>query len=239
MIISEERKREIIEKIQACFRRADTTRGASQAEAETSIKMAKKLMLAYNLSQAEVDASESEETAAIDKIVEMGDLEHYADPAHYECELTMVCQHLFNVKPVRTHYFDKVSGKMRRKLVFYGYETDVVLAKSVFKILRDDIHALEKQLGKGVDLTTRLHYKRGIVHELIARAKEQVRDATAEELNKCTALMVVKDKAINDYIAKELGKLRQGRAYNHHDAAYAQGRTDGRKVSLNFGKRIE
>lgn len=233
------RRIEFIEKIQACFRRADTSRGASEAEAKTAIEMAKKMMARLNLSMAEIE----EPAAAADalgKIVEEGGLDHFADPAHYELELTLVCKYLFNVTPTRTNKFDKVSGKMRRMLVFIGYETDVAMAREVYNTLRADVHEMCGDVCANEGNTERLHYKRGVVHGLVATAQKIHNDneMTKAQQEKCTALVVVKTHAVDEYMKKNNPNTTTYKAHTKQSAAYSQGYKDGRNVSLNFNKKL-
>lgn len=239
--VDPKRKQEIIEKIQACFRRSDTTRGASQAEAETAVKMAKRLMMGYNLSQAEVETADlsSDTDGAGKNIVEEGGMTHYKHITLYESMLSQVCEMLFNVKPLLTGKWDKKTGKSLSVLVFIGYETDVALAREVYNILRGDVNALERELGKQVSWSDKESYRLGVVHSLLARAREQVKDATKEQVEKCTALMVVKNQAVDNYMAKQYPNLSfTHRRYNTGDA-YRQGREDGSRISLNFNKRLQ
>ena len=156
--IDPKRRQEIIEKIRACFNRADVTRGATQAEAETSIKMAKRLMADYNLSQSEVELSTTDDGTTGDQVTEDG-VETYTRFWPFELTLTHVCKNLFNVRPLQKYVWDKETGKNRKVIVFIGYSVDVALAQEVYGILRDDVLNLEKTLGTKVSNNDKSHYR--------------------------------------------------------------------------------
>ncbi len=236
---SAQRKAEIIEKIRACFNRADTTKGASQAEAETSILMAKRMMANYNLSQAEIEISAEDATNPnIDNIVEEGGLDHYKNIEQYEISLTHVCEYLFNVKPLIHNGWNKHTGKNGRYMVFIGYELDVALAKEVYSILRADVNALEKTLGAKVSKEDKYQYRLGVVYTLNARAKEMAAGLSKEQAEKCTALVVVKDAAVQGFMDKAYPKLKVTHSRARMGGAFHEGLKDGKKVNMNFNRKL-
>lgn len=235
------RKQEIIEKIRACFARADVKRSGWEAEAETSMRMAKRLMADYNLSQAEVELGDMDKdnNAVSPDIVEEGGLDHYKNLENYEIMLTHVCEYLFNVKPIIKNGWNKHTGKTGRYLVFIGFATDVALAKEVYSILRADVNALHAALGVGCSAADKYQYRMGVATTLAHRAKEMAAGLSPEQEEKCRALVVVKDQQIDKWMQKEYPNLRSTRARTRYSDAYMQGRKDGQKVSMDFRNKLK
>jgi len=55
---------------------------------------------------------------------------------------------------------------------------------------------------------------------------------------KCTALVVVKDKVVQTWMNKAYPNLSHSRGYQPMSGAFMAGKADGAKISLNFGKRL-
>lgn len=235
---SADRKQEIIEKIRACFARAGC-KGASQAEAETSIVMAKRLMANYNLSQAEIEiGGEDSENPDTSNIVEEGGLDHYKILEQYEITLTHVCEHLFNVQPLIKNGWNKLTGKTGKYMVFIGKELDVALAKEVYSILRADVNALAKTLGVEVSKSDKYQYRLGVVYTLCERAKEMAKGLSKEEESKCTALVLVKNAAVQKFMDQTYPNLKTRNSRINMSGAFLEGRKDGKKVSMNFNRKL-
>lgn len=229
-MIDQVRKLEIIEKIRACFRRSDTNRGASQAEAETSIKMAKRLMASYNISQAEVVESEEE-----NNIVEEGGIDHRKQLAKYETQISVICQFLFNVRTiVRSRWSHE--GK-RDTIIFIGYEVDVALAKAAYKIIRDEVNAIAaKSQFQGYE---RDKFRLGVVCVLTEKAEKMAEGLSKEEESMCRAVVVSKGANIQKYLDKKHGKMKERGGKIDMSLSFMHGVIAGRSMNLDFSKKLE
>lgn len=228
-MIDQKRRQEIIEKIQACFRR-DESRGASQAEAETSIKMAKRLMASYNISQAECS-----EACESDSIVEEGGLEHRKELAKFEIQIALVCQYLFNVKMILLRRY--VDGLKREFIIFIGYEVDVALAKAAFKIIRDEVNEIASKCQfKDYE---RDKFKFGVACVLVEKARSMVEGLTKEQENMCRAVVVSKEANIQKYVDGKHGKLKEWKTNVDMSKSFMDGIIAGRKMNLDFTKKLE
>jgi hypothetical protein len=122
-----------------------------------------------------------------------------------------------------------------RDIVFYGYKTDVKIAKEVFTFLAD----------QGTKLATRLYnkvknsggYTKGVMNSYLMGFVQGISDVLERQ---CVALMIVTPQEVENSFTEmtEGWKTVQTRIrYNEYSNHYANGRNDG--VSVANSRAIE
>lgn len=225
------KREDILAKVRACLNLASRNANTSEAEMATALGMAKRMMAKYNLEEAEVMASDPDsDLSAVEEVT----AETYASPHPFENHLAMVCKSLFTVEPLLS--WEKVNGKPRKVIKFYGLLVDIQLAAEAFKILRNEINQLASASGfQGKEVH---HYRVGVVYTLRLRAKEMGSGLTEAEDVKCRDLVVTKDAMIKEHIAENVGKTKPTNTGRHYDEAYRRGKVDGSSVNLNFSGSV-
>lgn len=225
----------ILNRIRKCLKLADKTRGATEAEAETAMAMARKLMDEHNLSMSDVEVKQ-EMDSGVQEVKAHEKAKAYV-PA-WEKKMARVVDMLFNT---RHYYNNERSGGWTGKavtIVFMGVGQDPHVAKESFLILG----GIVRKMGTKKDFSGSDHrdYCLGVVDELLNRAFK-IREASQSEIkaSDCRDLMVVKDQLIKTYmggIGLTKSRVAQAGRYSQH---YEQGRADGKKVNLEMRKALK
>jgi len=156
----------ILEKIRALFRLADTTRGASRAEAELAMQRAQEIMAKYGISKIDV-ADVSEEARAARKF-NIHQREYKTGRPKYPSDLYIahILHECFNVRVVWSTEYEKVKTKSRRFgiererwikrhiYIFVGEPEDTEIAQ----MATEELHRMMRGL---FDQYMRQHYGKG------------------------------------------------------------------------------
>jgi hypothetical protein len=208
----------------------------NENESALAMKKAEELMREHNLSVADV---------ALD-----GSGAH-VDSAEV-CGLTRTCQtwesslgnfiaKTFNGRAIRTRNSDGWS------FVFVAGQTDLIIITDLFERLRTTIKRMSQAYVNSAKAFTRIHdkslhnsYRLGMINTIVQRL-ERLKQNTAptDDRNAFgmtgTALMVIKDKAVDQRVSRLFPRLKTttSRASRVDGNAYQQGMTDGNNVSLH------
>jgi hypothetical protein len=157
----------ILEKIRALFRLADTTRGASRAEAELAMQRAQEIMAKYGISKIDV-ADASEEARAARKF-NIHQREYRTGRPKYPSDLYIahILHACFNVRVIWSTEFEKIRTKPRKAggiererwikrhiYIFVGEPEDTELAE----MATQELHKMMRGL---FDQYMRQHYGKG------------------------------------------------------------------------------
>lgn len=219
-------KSRIIERIQKCLRKADATRNDSEAEVQTAFAMAHKLMAEHNISVTEVQFNS--ETQTLKEDIKEFNAGLFHTQTRYEVALCFVVDVLCHVK----HYYQMSSGNPVGSLMFVGLQADTELAAEIYKEL---IRTVKRFMGRYPG-----KYKRSYALGLVARLHERALILQREQAmpTNTTALMVVKDKAVGDYMErKDLNRIKS-RRLRVDGQDYENGVRDGDKIELGNRRKI-
>jgi len=213
-------KEKIIDRIKRCLKLGNAEKNNQQGEVEAAISMAKKLMDQYNVSLSEVDLEEERKQGAMQE-----EVHSRVFLERWEMSLGKVLKELFQVD----YYIN--NGYYKKSMMFIGLPQDVKITKEFYIILRQVIMEMARKTGYGG--VARKCYTIGIVQTLLERAEEMTLHKQAD-LEKCRAVVVVKNQIIKKFIDENLDlKPMKTRSQNWDPIAHAHGMIDGKKINLN------
>jgi len=241
---------EIARKIAALEAMTQEGSNATQGEIENATALIQRLLTKHNLSLEQARKLSSADPKRQTETV----IEVQMTPNHGERR--------FEWEEILAHniargFFCKV---LYFKLGYYfiGTKTDAMVAIQTFNRLRPMIAQMatrataayaDEWTAKGVMDTRQLRgpyslksfklsYQNGVVSGIGRKLEEQRREDEVEAAGQVTALVVVRDAAIDETIAKKWPKLGKSRASDslHDPEAYDQGRVDGYNINLHKGE---
>lgn len=229
-------KQKIIDKIEKLMRKTREA-GASEAESETAIRAARKLMDEYNVELAEVMAaadSAAKDPLSVDNVVEQVCRENNTAVTFERLLMWVVC-FVCDCKWYKQKEIKSGPFKRKRQLVLYGFERDVVAARALWIELSITVKAMARaHLGKGWS-SKHLQYANGFAYGLYDKAKamKDERERKPVETSDCTALIVrKKEDALTTYGEEKL-QLAKGRSHMRPvDSNFALGNSHGRQHDL-------
>jgi len=229
-----EKREKIKEKIKALLSKT-TDNGASLAEMEPALSKATELMIAFFISEKDLETAEAEQKCISETIplVETGyDLSlFYADLAQlFDCE----------------HFYTK------SKITFFGYKEDVGLAVYFYQYIAR-LCLKEKDIFTKTErykhLNTYIHGKtlaasfiQGFLLSVVRKIQELYIAREKEVSDQCNSLVLVTKKDQVKKQFRELNitlKISNPKVIRAEKAAFDQGITEGEKVQLTQGLRQE
>lgn len=231
----------IIDKIEKLMRRTREA-GASEAEAESAIAMAHKLMDQHNIELSEIEL-ERAGTAAGLEVVEEEARTQASNVGRFENTLIAAVTIICGVKVyLRTSRVINKNGRLGKRvsIVFYGTRTDVAVARLLLNELFIVTRALARgRLGKG---WTQQHWRycEGFAMGIYQQAKQQEEQQKAAHTSDCRALITTKQLKLREYeeglglSQTKGGRPKVNRAAN---AAYQHGVDDGRAYDVVVDKK--
>jgi hypothetical protein len=229
----------IIEKIQKCFKLSECE-GATEAEAATALRMAKKLMAQNNLSMADVEAATSEEKRAETWTYGKDDV---SAPKRridsWEKTLIHAINKLCSVKGILWGCgYD--GRKQLTKIVYVGDERDAAIAVALHRELCKTIKVCcRTALGRVGKPSIFRRFAEGFVRSVVERVTEERTEGLTRDEEQTYALVV---RGKKDWLSTQIEKLhlRTGRAHGKvrafNEYAYAQGRAAGRSADLGANR---
>lgn len=242
---------EIAQKIAALTAMADPSNGATVGEVENATALIQKLTTKYNLDEEQVarrTRDNKQQQANTNPIVTQFCPNHsdrrfeWSENLAHNIARGFFCKVLYN----RIGYY------------FIGTQTDVRIAIQTFNRLHlviasmasiatvayadhwRDMGVMDVRQLKGEHSlkSYKLSYSNGVVSGIGTKLQEQRAQDDAEANKQVTALVVVRDAAIDQAISAKWPKLSKGRASDarHNDEAYSKGRVDGYNVTIARGE---
>lgn len=225
----------VLQKLQKILSRADTSRGATEAEAQAAMAAAQRLAIQHNLDLAAVMASGPADAPAkleTDKVELVAPNKHrpYSEP------IAHVLQDCFDVSVIWV-------GRDARAVII-GEKTDVQLATYCWGWLQQTFPRLFRQYcdARGLPFLTgipRRSYYVGLSRGIRESNQRQRAEAkTDKATGQSFALVLVKkEELVQARVAEEFPMLRnmarRTRSMDHE--AFAHGQLEGRKIKLNAG----
>jgi hypothetical protein len=222
-----------IEKIKALLSKT-TASGCSEAEMLSALAMAKAWQNAHEISDAELQLSREEKV-----LLHRESGKDVRDPHQIKWQLCSGIARYCNVHPSLR---SKANGG---GISFIGAQSDIETATWLVNRLADFVHdelfkflldclapegnALRKEIRSFVD---------GCTKRIVARMIEMCKQAEPERTSSGTALVVIKDQAIKDFIKAEGLRFRslRGSQASVSDGAWAAGQSAGDRA--NFGRPV-
>jgi hypothetical protein len=185
----------ILSKLEALMKRTREN-GASEAEVESAMAVARKLMDQHNIAMEEILLKEQQGGAQTIDVVEQ-DVRTSAKKDRFEHYLMHAASDICDVKWY-WKTFKLGGGRKQITLVFYGMKHDVLAAKLLFLELLVTVRAMARvKVGKG---WTQRHYYYcdGFTAGLMQKAA-QLKAQSQQAATSSTALILCKDQAIAKY----------------------------------------
>lgn len=225
-----ENKDKIVARIKACLELSKD--GTHQAESDTAMRMAKKLMAKHDLSMSDIDLFDSPDNTIEELMIDETTIKDRWD-------WTLVCtvMTLCNVRAIRTK--DRKDRRWFANVSFVGYKQDVLLAKEIYVMLR--VTAISMAAGYSAKHKKRHSYLLGLTDNIHERAQEEI-PLPPEQKIKYGALVIAKEKNISIWINKSSHIKGSHRTTKNNDIdpwAYAAGQNAGKNVALKNKKEVE
>lgn len=221
----------IVERIKKLLAHAnDNGERMSEAEVESYVRMAQKLMREHEVEEDEVLRREPHRhQAAYESIVQVDAYFRDSTMPAYAEHLMLVCEVVCGVKSLKRRQWTATprGGAWRKTLVFYGLPRDCEVAVALYRELLTSMRVMAR---------VRFGQKHGAMHRsycsgFVARLDEKARDLRSEPVTG-TAIVLVKDGLLRRY-GEALGlKAAPKNRQQIDDAAYWRGHADAADVSL-------
>lgn len=228
------RNESIIKKIRGLLALANDNK--SDEESQTAFLMAQKLMVKHDIALSEIaDESEKEE-------IKDGQATAYKKLFWWERTLARIIAKNFKVEYYYNH--KRFSGERNRKtaIIFFGYESDVRLAKEMYVLAYDAVlfytkrfvdkyYNEEEYTFRTIRQTNDLKnsYMRGFLDGLESKFNEQI-----SQLKEEYGLMVIKPKEVSEAyeeLSKTFGKAHKLRIPDIGEfMAYQCGHKEGKNI---------
>lgn len=230
------KKQAIIKKIEKLLNLADDQN--SQAEAESAARKAQKLIMKFNIDQAELHKGEVTEME--NALFAVYEIERKSQEGKWLRDLFGgIARNNFCRIVITKKYVD---GKPREHFYILGEKANVELVKYLGVQLTHRLRSISRDEQAKYDgpLTRNKFYRRflagcasGVATQLAAQREEFKAD------EKSNALIIRKDQEVVEFRDEQfphLGKARSAGLRGGRDA-YSKGRATGQKVSINAGMR--
>jgi len=218
---------EVVRKLQKIMAMADKSNGASEGEIENAMRIARKMMDKYGVSEAEIASYRNKESAPA---FSAEDCHEFRYVKSYEPNLSAFLWAACTLCDCE-FYLMKFSGK--RTVRFYGVKSDAATAAALCEILWKSAKRIaRKEYGYrgGKDLDAFLV---GFGERLYSRAKEIVNGVKKEDPKGTGLIVLSKSSAISSYRETKLSlRKSKARSRNLDAGAYGDGNEAGASVSL-------
>ena len=220
-------KDDIIEKIQKILARADTARGATQAEAETAMAMVQKLCIAHNISLAQVEAANQDDKPAMEAVkTTVMTRTKYEMPYHKE--IFSVLMECFDIRIIYNSHWNQNAQRVFSRILLLGEATDIAIATYCWDWLQQIFPKAysnwRKEEGLPDKWVLQTSFYRGMRQGIIENNRRQ-----RQELNKDTLITTKFAELFKG--TKRARDTRRTMDYNAAESGYAK----GRDIKLNAG----
>ena len=234
MTEDEQQTRErIVSKVKKLIDRANGTN--FEAEAATSLNLARELLAKYNLSMTDVESNQYDAQKPETKMTAVS-------AGYYQGSLAVVIGQYCNCS---SFYSSNFGTRAKRVLAFVGMPAEVeictytfeTVAKQIDKMLRKkrkELRATRESEGK--DRQNRklsAFYTRGYADGIIQFLRESLRERIADE--KCRVLVLVKNPKVSAWCEDNLRPGKKRKQQIASEAGFNAGYVDGSKVNVTVG----
>ena len=222
----------ILDLIQKLLRLADTSRGATEHEAEAALAKAEELMTRHKIDSAMLRMGHgSEDLPGIAVQKEVINLPKTINPA--DMLILSLLQNHFNVRIVLFKHSHATPVDI------IGTWEDVHLAIHVFHFLRETFSRCWKEFKSAASFPDRKSYYRGLhdgLKSAILEGKKRAEaTASTEERSQYQMVLVDTAAAIDRYMGERYGQLRKRRSRSSrvYSESYQAGRAKGGTITIN------
>ena len=223
--------KDILEKIRKLLRLADTSRGATESEAQVALAKAQELMTRHNIDSAllRMERGEAGSGFTVDK--GKVDLPKTLNPA--DLMILSLLQGHFNVKTIL------MPNGRATPVDIIGSPADIDFAIYAFNYLRQTFFRCWNEFKKVHADPDKASYYRGLrdgLNTALKEAKQRAEESYGSEERQTYGLVLVDQQAaIKQYVDEHYGKLRtrSGARRKMHSGSYAAGESKGRTIQIN------
>jgi RNA polymerase-binding transcription factor DksA len=223
--------KDILEKIRKLLRLADTSRGATESEAQVALAKAQELMTRHNIDSAllRMERGESGHGFAVDK--GKVDLPKTLNPA--DLMILSLLQGHFNVKTIL------MPNGRGTPVDIIGSPADIDFAIYVFHYLRQTFFRCWNEFKRVHANPDKASYYRGLrdgLNTALKEAKQRAEESYGSGERQTYGLVLVDQQAaIKQYVDEHYGKLRKrsGARRKMHSGSYTAGESKGRTIQIN------
>ena len=223
--------KDILEKIRKLLRLADTSRGATESEAQLALAKAQELMTRHNIDSAllRMERGESGHGFAVDK--GKVDLPKTLNPA--DLMILSLLQGHFNVKTIL------MPNGRGTPVDIIGSPADIDFAIYVFQYLRQTFFRCWNEFKRVHANPDKASYYRGLrdgLNTALKEAKQRAEESYGSGERQTYGLVLVDQQAaIKQYVDEHYGKLRKrsGARRKMHSGSYTAGESKGRTIQIN------
>ena len=223
--------KDILEKIRKLLRLADTSRGATESEAQLALAKAQELMTRHNIDSAllRMERGESGHGFTVDK--GKVDLPKTLNPA--DLMILSLLQGHFNVKTIL------MPNGRGTPVDIIGSPADIDFAIYVFQYLRQTFFRCWNEFKRVHANPDKASYYRGLrdgLNTALKEAKQRAEESYGSGERQTYGLVLVDQQAaIKQYVDEHYGKLRKrsGARRKMHSGSYTAGESKGRTIQIN------
>ncbi len=211
---SQERAIRVVKRL---FNLADSTH--SQAEAESAVINARKILEKYNLSLSDTQIENEDEFLCSSAEIDL-------QSQRIATWIKILCSAIINGFGIQI--IQRRTQKI--SLLFVGVEPDLSISLETFNYIFNHLQKI-KGLGRASG-----DYRNGFCQAIFLRLQKHKEEQSQENVKHENTLMLVKDKVIDKYLNNyfnnaKLGKARKPKFYANE--AYYKGYEDGMLLSIN------
>ena len=223
--------KDILEKIRKLLRLADTSRGATESEAQLALAKAQELMTRHNIDSAllRMERGESGHGFTVDK--GKVDLPKTLNPA--DLMILSLLQGHFNVKTIL------MPNGRGTPVDIIGSPADIDFAIYTFNYLRQTFFRCWNEFKRVHANPDKASYYRGLrdgLNTALKEAKQRAEESYGSGERQTYGLVLVDQQAaIKQYVDEHYGKLRKrsGARRKMHSGSYTAGESKGRTIQIN------
>lgn len=233
-MITEDKKHDIAEKVQALLRLSESS---NPFEAGLAAEKAREILEKYNITLNDVEISTAEMIEEEIKVAHRG-----RETVSYT-KLPSWVRRLLT--PMRTYFYIRPLLAGNGKILFLGAKQDVDVAVYVFSYLVREIERITDAYMKecsGSSLayqkSQRASYTNGAVTGVAEVLKSEARSKDAAVSASGTELVVLKESAVAKFVKEmhpRLSKVKSNSNLSFQSGAFSQGVNDGKNISIRRG----
>jgi len=218
----------------------ELAKSSNEHEAALAASKAREFLTKHNLDMAEVLAVKDKEPEGL-QIIQTETQTSYSIP-QYMWDLATAVAESFQCKVISTY------GKNGRVFVFIGTTSDSEVAVYTFNYLRSEVERLSKQVLPELKAenpycrtqTLSYDYKAGAIKRICHELRENNQRLQEKDEASCTALMVLKEDRVNQFVKMNHPGLRTTYSrprYSFSHDARTRGFNDGAGIRVRPGVR--
>lgn len=238
-------KTNLIEKIKKLMAKADISRGSTEAEAMTALKMAQELMTRHGIKEVEIEETDGKghEFKFTQKVYKTG-IPTYDFHVHVAHVVDKCC----GVKIIHSRYFD--NGKKRQAFYLVGESHDIefaeIMIEAITSAMKSGIAFYLKMRGIKWTSAVANSYYNGLAFGYIEASETGRAQAMAREskdlVDRYAIVIADKKEKLKEWFESESGiqtKQLSVKARSHDPHAFVSGSRDGARLNVSPARNIQ